>query len=50
MKNQKDRILKAEFSRLVDDLYASVIIKKEEMEPKGKQYLIVYMTMDESNI
>ena len=56
MKRQKDRTLKDELPRLVGAQYATGdqwrnnSRKKEEMEPKQKQYSVVYVTGDRSKV
>ena len=56
MKRQKDRTLKDELPRSVGAQYATGdqwrnnSRKKEEMEPKQKQYPIVYVTGDRSKV
>ena len=56
MKRQNDRILKEELPRLVGAQYATGdkwrnnSRKNERMEPKQKQYPVVDVTADSSNI
>ena len=56
MKRQKDRTLKDELSRLVGAHYATGkewrnnSRKKEETEPKQKQYQVVHVTGDGSEV
>ena len=56
MKRQKDRTQKDEVPRLVGAQYATGdqwrnnSIKNEQMEPKQKQYPVVYMTGDRSKV
>ena len=53
MKRQKDRALKEELPRSVDDQYATGEYnsrKNEEMEPKQKQHPVVDVTGDKSKV
>ena len=56
MKRQKDKTLKNELPRLVDAQYATAhewrnnFRKNEGMEPKQKQYPLVYVTGDRSKV
>ena len=56
MKSRKDRTLKDELPRLVGGQYATGnqwrnnSRKNEEMEPKQKQYPVVYVTGDGSKV
>ena len=56
MKRQKDRTMKDELPRLVGaqyatgDQYRNNSRKNEEMEPKQKQHLVVYVTGDVSKV